>query len=169
MKISTKGRYGTRVLLDLALRCGEGPIPLKDIAQRQRIPLPYLEHLISPLKAAGIIKSIRGARGGIWLGRPPQEVRLNEVIPLLEGSIAPVDCVNNPETCPHSDLCVTRQIWCEIRKAINGVLGSITLQDLICPRGMVFEQPEEDLPGEAPSSGSVYHGLDSSYGGSSYF
>ena len=67
MKLSTKGRYGTRVLLDLALRCGEGPIALKDIAQRQRISLPYLEHLISPLEAAGIIKSSRGARGGVWL------------------------------------------------------------------------------------------------------
>jgi Rrf2 family protein len=82
MKLSTKGRYGTRVLLDLALRCGEGPIPLKDITQRQRIPLPYLEHLISPLKAARTIKSSRGARGGIWLVKPPQEVRLNEVISL---------------------------------------------------------------------------------------
>jgi len=165
MKLSTKGRYGTRVLLDLALRCGEGPIPLKDISQRQRIPLPYLEHLISPLKAAGIIKSIRGAHGGIWLVKPPQEIRLNEVIPLLEGSIATVKCVNNAKICPYSDICVTRAIWVEMQKAINGVLESITLQDLICPRGMVFEQPKENLPREAPASGSVYHDLDSSYGG----
>lgn len=131
MKLSTKGRYGTRVLLDLALRCGEGPIPLKDIAQRQQIPLPYLEHLIAPLKAAGIIKSIRGARGGIWLVKPPQEVRLNEVIPLLEGSIAPVKCVNNAKTCPYSDICVTRAIWGEMKKAMNGVLESTSLQDLV--------------------------------------
>jgi Rrf2 family cysteine metabolism transcriptional repressor len=165
MKLSTRGRYGTRTLVDLALHWHEGPILMRDIAQRQQIPLPYLEHLIAPLKTAGIIKSTRGARGGIWLDKPPQEVRLSEVIQLLEGPIALVDCVNNPDTCPHSDLCATRHIWCEIRKAISGVLESITLQDLICPRGRVFGQPREDLPGEAPASGSVYHGLDSSYGG----
>jgi Rrf2 family protein len=73
MKLTTKGRYRTRMLLDLALCCGEGPIPLNDIAQRQRIPLPYLEHLISPLKAARIMKSSRGVRGGIWPVKPPQE------------------------------------------------------------------------------------------------
>ena len=131
MKLSTKGRYGTRALLDLALRYGEGPIPLKDIAQRQRIPLPYLERLISPLKAAGIIKSSRGARGGIWLVKPPQEVRLNEMTSLLEGSVAPVECVNNAKTCSHSDLCIARAIWGEMKKAMNGVLESTSLQDLV--------------------------------------
>jgi Rrf2 family cysteine metabolism transcriptional repressor len=163
MKLSTKGRYGTRALLDLALHWDEGPILLRDIAQRQQIPLPYLEHLIAPLKAAGIIKSTRGARGGIWLAKPPQEVRLSEVIQLLEGPMALVDCVNNPQVCPHSDLCATRHIWCEIRKAINSVLESVTLQDLVCPRGRVFGQPEKDSPSEAPASGSVYHDLGSIY------
>ena len=131
MKLSTQGRYVTGVSLDLALRCGEGPIPLRDIAQRQRIPLPYLEHLISPLKAAGIIKSSRGARGGIWLVKPPQEVRLNEMTSLLEGSVAPVECVNNAKTCSHSDLCIARAIWGEMKKAMNGVLESTSLQDLV--------------------------------------
>lgn len=131
MKLLTKGRYGTRVLLRLAVRCGEGTIPLKDIAQRQWISLPYLEHLITPLKAVGIIKSCRGARGGIWLVKPPQEVRLNEVIPLLEGPIAPVECGNNAKTCPHSDLCVSRVIWGGMKKAMNGVLESTSLQDLV--------------------------------------
>jgi Rrf2 family cysteine metabolism transcriptional repressor len=133
MKLLTKGRYGTRVLLHLTVRCGEGPIPLKDIAQRQRIPLPYLEHLITPLKVAGIIKSCRRPRGGIRLVKPPQEVRLNEVIPFLEGSIAPVECVNNAKTCPHSDLCVSRVIWGGMKKAMNGVLESTSLQDLVEP------------------------------------
>jgi Rrf2 family cysteine metabolism transcriptional repressor len=131
MKLSTKGRYGTRALLDLALRYGEGPIPLKDIAQRQRIPLPYLERLISPLKAARIIKSSRGVRGGIRLVKPPQEVRLNEVISLLEGSVAPVECVNNAKTCSHSDLCVARATWDDMKKAMNGALESTSLQDLV--------------------------------------
>ena len=131
MKLSARGRYGTRALLDLALHGGKEPVPLKDIAQRQQISLLYLEHLIAPLVAAGMIRSTRGARGGVWLARSPQEIRLSEVIGLLEGSIAPVDCVNDPKACPRSELCVTRDIWGELKKAMDGVLESITLQDLV--------------------------------------
>ena len=131
MKLSTRGRYGTRMLLDLALRDGEGPIQLKDIAQRQQISLMYLEHLITPLVAAEMIRSMRGARGGIWLARSPQEIKLSEVVELLEGSIAPVDCVNDPKACPRSDLCVTRDVWIELKEAMDGVLESKTLQDLV--------------------------------------
>jgi len=131
MKLSTRGEYGTLALLDLALHRGEKPVPLKDVAQRQGIPLQYLEHLITPLIAAGIVRSIRGARGGVWLARPPQEVRLSEVIQLLEGSIAPVECVNSPETCHRSALCVTHDIWGQVKEAINKVLESTTLQDLV--------------------------------------
>ena len=131
MKLSTRGRYGTRVLLDLALHEGEGPVPLKDIAQRQQISLLYLEHLVAPLIAVGMIRSMRGTRGGIWLARSPQEIKLNEVVGLLEGSIAPVDCVNDPKACPRSDSCVTRDIWNEMKKAMDGVLESKTLQDLV--------------------------------------
>jgi len=118
-------------LLDLALHWGKEPVPLKDIARRQNIPLPYLEHLIAPLIGAGIVGSTRGARGGVQLVRPPHEVKLSEVIPLLEGSTAPVECLNNPKSCPRYDLCVTRDIWDEIKKAIDGVLESTTLQDLV--------------------------------------
>ncbi len=131
MKLSTRGRYGTRALLELALHYREGPVPLKDIAQSQQISLQYLEHLITPLVAAGIIRSTPGARGGVWLARSPQEIKLSEVIGLLEGSIAPVECVNNPEICTRSELCVTRDIWSELKKAMNGVLESTTLQDLV--------------------------------------
>ena len=131
MKLSTRARYGTRALLDLALHSGEGAVLLKDIARRQEISLPYLEHLISPLVAAGIVKSTRGARGGILLLKPPAEIKLSEVLELLEGSMAPVDCVNNPKICPRSDLCVTRDIWSEMKKAMNGVLEATTLQDLV--------------------------------------
>ena len=130
MKLSTRARYGTKALLELALHEGKEPVPLKEISQRQQIPLPYLEHLISPLVQAGIVKSTRGIRGGVWLLRPPREVVLSEVIQLLEGSIAPVECVNNPEACPRSELCVTHDLWVEVKEAISGVLESITLQDL---------------------------------------
>ena len=131
MKLSTRGRYGTRALLDLALRDGEGPVPLKDIAQRQQISLLYLEHLIAPLVAVGMIKSMRGAHGGVWLGKSPQEIKLSEVVGLLEGSLAPVDCVNDPKACPRSDSCVTRDIWVELKEAMDGVLESKTLQNLV--------------------------------------
>ncbi len=144
MKLSTKGQYGTRALLDLALHRDEEPVPLKDIAHRQQISLQYLEHLITPLIAAGIVRSTRGARGGVCLVRPPQEVRLSEVIQLLEGSIAPVECVNNPDTCARSELCVTRDVWGELKKAIDGVLESTTLQDLV-ERQKVKAQTEEAM------------------------
>ncbi len=131
MKLSTRGRYGTRALLELALHYREGPVRLKDIAQSQQISLQYLEHLITPLVTAGIIRSTRGARGGVWLAKSPQQIKLSEVIGLLEGSIAPAECVNNPEICTRSELCVTRDIWGELKKAMNGVLESTTLQDLV--------------------------------------
>ena len=130
MKISTRSRYGARVLLELALRWGEGPVLLKDIAQMQEIPLPYLQQLIGPLVKTGIVKTSRGPRGGISLLKPPNEVRLSEVVQLLDGAIARVKCVDNPETCSLSGLCVTHDIWCEVKKATSKVLRSITLQDL---------------------------------------
>jgi len=144
MKLSTRGRYGTRALLDLALHQGEEPILLKDIAQRQEISLQYLEHLMTPLIAGGIVRSTRGARGGVSLARPPEGVRLSEVIRLLEGSIAPADCVNNPGVCSRSELCVTRDIWGELKRAMDEVLESTTLQDLV-ERQKRKEQPEEAM------------------------
>ena len=131
MKLSTRGRYGTRALLDLALHEEGKPILLKDIAQRQQISLQYLEHVIAPLRAGGIVRSTRGARGGVSLAQPSEEIRLSKVIQLLEGSTAPVECISNPEICIRSKLCVTRDIWGELKQAIDGVLESITLQDLV--------------------------------------
>ena len=144
MKLSTRGRYGTRALLELALHYREGPIPLKDIARSQQISLSYLEHLITPLVTAGIVLSIRGRRGGVSLAKPPEEIKLSEVIRFLEGPIAPVECVNNPGICTRSELCVTRDIWGELKKAMNGVLESTTLQDLV-ERQKRKERPEEAM------------------------
>jgi len=131
VKLSTRTRYGTKALLELALHWGEEPVLLKAIAQRQQIPLPYLEHLIGPLVQAGIVKSTRGRRGGVSLLKPPEEVILSEVIQLLEGSIIVVECVDNPESCSRSDLCVTHDIWDEVKEAISKVLECVTLQDLV--------------------------------------
>jgi len=131
MKLSTRGRYGTRALLELALHQGEGPILLKDIARRQQISVQYLEHLITPLIAGGILRSTRGARGGVSLTRSPEQIKLSEVVQLLEGSTAPVECVSNPEACIRSRLCVTRDIWSELKRVTDRVLDSVTLQDLV--------------------------------------
>jgi Rrf2 family protein len=117
--------------LDLAVHQGEGMVLLKDIARRQEVSLPYLEHLITPLIAGGLVKSTRGARGGVLLLKPPAEVKLTEVVQLLEGSIAPVDCLNDPRVCSRSASCVTRDIWMQIKDAMIQVLDSTTLQDLV--------------------------------------
>ena len=146
MKLSTRGRYGTRALLDLALHQGEGPVLLKDIAQRQQISLRYLDHLIAPLIAGGIVRTTRGAKGGVSLAKPPKEIKLSEVILVLEGSIAPAECVNSPEICSRSKSCVTRDIWGELKKAMDEILESTTLQDL-AERHRRKEQPE----------GAMYH------------
>ncbi len=144
VKLSTRGQYGTRALLELAIHQGEGPILLRDIAKRQQISLQYLEHLISPLIAGGIVRSTRGARGGVSLARAPGEIRLSEVVRLLEGSIAPVECVDNPEACARSELCVTRDVWGELKQAIDGVLKSTTLKDLV-ERQKRKEKPEAEM------------------------
>ena len=140
MKLSTRGRYGTRALLDIALHGGSGPVPLKEIARRQQVSLAYLEHLIAPLVAGGIIRSTRGIGGGVSLAMSPKEIKLSEVMARLEGSMAPVDCVNNPQKCERSTFCVTRDIWGELKKALEGVLESTTLQDLM-ERQNSKEQP----------------------------
>ena len=131
MKLSTRSRYGTRALLELALHQGEEPVQLKDIARSQQIPLQYLEHIVTPLISARIIRSIRGAKGGFSLARTPEQIKLSEVIQLLEGSVAPAECLNNPGVCDRSEFCVTRDIWSELKEAMNGVLESTTLQDLV--------------------------------------
>lgn len=131
MKLSTRTRYGTRALLDLAQHQGGRLVQLKDIARRQNISLHYLEHIIAPLVGAGIIRSTRGARGGLQLTRHPNEIKLSEVVRLLEGNITPVDCVIDPEICNRSGQCVTRDLWGEIKKAIDDTLKSVNLQDML--------------------------------------
>ncbi len=131
VRLSTKGRYGARIMLDLALHYGQGPIPLKDIAERQQISEKYLEQIITVLKIAGLVKSIRGVHGGYILAKPPAKINLGQIIRILEGSIAPVECVDEPEICPRAEFCVTRDVWKEIKRAVDGILKSISLKDLV--------------------------------------
>ena len=131
MKLSTRTRYGTRALLELALHDVNGPVFLKDIADSQQISLAYLEHLIAPLIAGGIIRSVKGPKGGVALAKKPSDIRLIEITQLLEGSLAPVECVDHPAVCKRSGKCVTRDVWSELKAAMDGVLESTTLQDLV--------------------------------------
>jgi Rrf2 family cysteine metabolism transcriptional repressor len=130
MKLSTKTRYGTRALLELALQEGKEPVFLKDIAARQQISLAYLEHLIAPLITGGIIRSVKGPKGGITLAKSPNNIKLSEITQLLEGSLAPVECIDHPEICKRSSKCAARDVWSELKAAIDGVLETTTLQDL---------------------------------------
>ncbi len=131
MKLSNRGQYGTRLLLDLALHQERGPVLLRDIAGRQQIPLPYLKQLVAPLVSGGLLRSTRGAKGGLLLAKSPEQIRLREVVQLLEGPIAPVECVNDPAVCERARTCAPRDIWIELQKAIEGVLEANTLRDLM--------------------------------------
>ena len=131
MRLSTKGRYGIRALLEIAMHKKNSPIQLKDIAENQEISLPYLEQLMRPLIAGGYVRSTTGPRGGVSLAKNPSDVRMIDIIQLFEGSIALVSCVDNPDVCDRSSSCVTRDLWSELKDAMGDVLGSKTLQDLI--------------------------------------
>lgn len=131
MKLSTKGRYGTRLMLQLALHYGEGPISLKDIAESQEISEKYLGHLIPLLKTSGLINSCQGAHGGYFLAKPPQDITLDEIIQATEGDIALVDCVTHPSSCDKAKSCIVREVWKEISEKMMECLDSTTLQDLI--------------------------------------
>ncbi|MFH1651913.1 MAG: Rrf2 family transcriptional regulator [Chloroflexota bacterium] len=131
MKLSSRSRYATRALLDLALHYGEGPLPLKEISRRQQISQQYLEHLITPLIAGGLVSSTRGARGGVWLAKPPAEIKLLDIFRLVEGPLVLVECLSKPETCQRAPSCATRDVWEEMMQAMNGVLEATTLQDLV--------------------------------------
>ena len=131
LKLSTRGKYGFRAILELAINYGSGPIPLKNVSEKLDISQKYLEQLVTSLKLAGLIKSVRGAHGGYALAKHPSEIKLSEVIQTLEGSIAPSECVNNSAVCLRSKSCVARGVWIQMKEAMNGVLKSTTLQDLV--------------------------------------
>ncbi|HOK96326.1 MAG TPA: Rrf2 family transcriptional regulator [Anaerohalosphaeraceae bacterium] len=131
MKLSSRTRYGMRAILELAMEYGKSPLQIKAIADREDISNKYLEQLIAMLKAAGLVRSVRGPHGGYTLAKPPAEIRLKEVFLTLEGPIAPVECLQHTDFCPRCTDCGTRQIWQELQNAIMGVLESVTLADLV--------------------------------------
>ena len=131
MKVSTKGDYGIRALIELAHHFGEArPMQSSEIAARQKIPESYLEQLLTTLRRAGFIRSVRGPQGGHALIREPGDIRVTEVIEALEGSIMPIDCLDEGSTCSRNGGCAQRDMWQDVREAILQVLDSTTIGDL---------------------------------------
>ena len=130
MKLSTRTRYGVRLMLDLAVNRDRGQIFLKDIAREEDISEKYLSLIIIPLKGAGLVNSTRGARGGYSLARDPAKITLKEIVDALEGETCLVDCVKNSSSCPRSGRCASRDLWTIVSRSISHALGSLTLEDL---------------------------------------
>ncbi len=132
MKISTKGRYALRMLLDLAMHQGDGYIALKDIAARQDISKKYLEQIVPILNKSNILQASRGFQGGYRLVNPPDTYKIGDILRLTEGSLTPVACLDwNPEGCERRGECITLPLWKGLSDAISNYLDNITLQDLI--------------------------------------
>jgi Rrf2 family cysteine metabolism transcriptional repressor len=141
MMFSTKAEYGVRVMVELARRAGEDPVPLAEIAAHDGLPLAYLEHLVARLRKAGLVDSRRGSRGGYMLARPAQEITMAEVVQALEGSIAPIECISEAadgsivcsrESSPEH-VCPTKLLWTRVRFSIVSTLRETTLADLLAP------------------------------------
>lgn len=131
MKLSTRSRYGTRMILEMARHYNKGPLQLGEIAKRQDISLKYLEQIIRPLKKAEYISSVRGPKGGHMLTRAPENITVGEVVAVLEGGTSLTRCSDSPETCDRVDECLTRIIWIEAANAVFEHLGGITFRDLM--------------------------------------
>ncbi len=131
MKVSTKGRYGLRLLIDVAMHQEKGPVILHDIAERQSISEKYLWQVITPLKSAGIVTSVRGAHGGYTLARDPGAISLLEVVSALEGPVTLVDCAHAPEACDRNTACAARDVWSVLGARLRDMMAGITLRELV--------------------------------------
>jgi Rrf2 family protein len=130
VRLSTKCRYGTRAILDIALNGEDGPVHLKDLAKRQKLSMKYLEQIVPGLKVAGLIHSHRGANGGYTLAKTPERIKLLEIIEALEGCLITVDCTADPNLCERTNECAVHDVWAETQSAMRATLNSITLADL---------------------------------------
>lgn len=130
MQLSTKVRYASRAMIELALSYDVEPVQLNDIACKQDISVKYLEQIMAPLRARGYVRTQKGSRGGYHLAVKPEEITLFEIVESVEGSLAPVACVDRDDYCDRTDLCVTRSIWSNIKYAIEKELKAKSLAEL---------------------------------------
>lgn len=131
VELSTKARYGARFMLELAIHYGEGPVPLRDIAERQEISEKYLWNVMAPLKTIGLVRATRGSFGGFTLSKAPSEINMKEIVNALEGSLCLTQCVEDAAVCDRSPTCVTRDIWARLSDILLRELESITLEDMV--------------------------------------
>lgn len=131
MKLTTKMRYGTRAMLELALHQGEEPLSLREVAERQDISAKYLEQLFATLQSAGLVNAARGPRGGYALARPAEAITLRQIYDALESPDGFVACTANPQACERADQCVTQEVWARLYQTCMGILEEITLADLV--------------------------------------
>ena len=131
MKISTKGRYALRLMLELSLADEGQPLSLRDVAKRQQLSDKYLEQIVTPLVKAGLVRSVRGAGGGYLLTRAPEDYTAGDILRPLEGDLAPVECATDGDFCPHCSDCATVELWQEIYRAVSQVVDGVTLADLV--------------------------------------
>jgi Rrf2 family protein len=131
MRLSTRTRYGTRLLFELAYNYGTGPVLLRDIAKRQDISEKYLSKIIILLRSAGIVTSFRGAKGGYILSKAPSEITMKQVIEALEGDSSYVDCIKDPGACKNEAKCPSREFWCKMENVMNEYLSSETLDTIV--------------------------------------
>ena len=141
MKVSTKGRYGLRVMMELAGHYGRGPMPAEAIAKNQAISSKYIHVLVMRLRTAGLIRSVRGPGGGYELAKEPSSITALDVVSALEGAIVPVECAKNPSSCPRGDCCAVREVWSEMASAVDGVLSRLTLEELWLRQQSMSETP----------------------------
>ena len=133
MRVSTRGRYGLRAMLELAQRFGEAPVPMNILAQRQGLSRKYLHALLTALRSAGLVRSTRGPGGGFALARPPAQIKLSEVLHVVEGPLSLVDCVADRRACTRAKRCPARRVWQDLSGAIEDVLDNVTLEDMVAP------------------------------------
>lgn len=144
MKLSTKGRYGVRLMMDLAAHSGRGPVLLREISKRQEISEKYLWSLIHSLKAVGLVSATRGVHGGYKLTKSPAEITIKEILQASEGPMCLVDCVEKPESCNRVSFCAARDLWGEIAGDIDRILKTTTLSDMVARQNT----KKEDLGGD---------------------
>lgn len=135
MKVSTRGRYSLRAMLELAEHFGEKPITAGLLAERQNLSLKYLQTLLTSLKAARLVRPTRGPGGGFMLARPPREIRLNQILAAVEGPLSLVDCVTDGGLCSKSRRCTARRVWQDLSQGIDQMLAGVTLDKLATPQG----------------------------------
>ncbi|MBD3420428.1 MAG: Rrf2 family transcriptional regulator [Chitinivibrionales bacterium] len=134
MKLSTRSRYATRALIEMARFFGKRPATRKELAQKETLSESYLENLLTTLKCRGLISTVRGAQGGYALSRPPETITVFDIVNAVEGNVFPVDCVAHQQECSKCDECVTREVWQELYEEIARVLHKYTLKDLLAKK-----------------------------------